>query len=122
MKPVDVNDVKANTYINSIKEINNKDYKFKIGDIVRISKYKDIFAKYYTPIGQKKFLWLKKLKILCPGHMLLMILLGKNLLEPFTKKNCKKTNQKEFSIEKVVKGKGDKLYAKWERYNNLFNS
>ena len=42
MKPVDVKD---NTYINTDKEINNKDPKFKVGDHVRISKYKNIFAK-----------------------------------------------------------------------------
>ena len=33
-----------------------------------------------------------------------------------------KTNQKEFRIEKVIKKKGDKLYVKWKRYNNSFNS
>ena len=33
-----------------------------------------------------------------------------------------KTNKKEFRIEKVIKRKGDKLHAKWKRYNNLFNS
>ena len=32
-----------------------------------------------------------------------------------------KTNQKEFKIEKVIKGKGDKLYAKWKGYDNSFN-
>ena len=42
MKPVNV---KSNTYINSSKEINDKDPKFKIGYTVRISKYKNIFAK-----------------------------------------------------------------------------
>ena len=46
IKPVDVN---SNTYINSSKEINNKDFKFKIGDVVRISKYKNISAKGYVP-------------------------------------------------------------------------
>ena len=46
MKPADVKD---NTYIDFEKEINNKDPKFKIGDHVRISKYKNIFAKEYTP-------------------------------------------------------------------------
>ena len=45
MKPVDV---KPNKHIDFSKEINNKDRKFKIGDIVRISKYKNIFAKGYT--------------------------------------------------------------------------
>ena len=46
MKPIDVKD---NTYINTSKEINNKDLKFKVGDRVRISKYKNIFAKGYMP-------------------------------------------------------------------------
>ena len=40
---------KTSTYIESSKKINNKDPKFKIGDIVRISKYKNIFAKGYVP-------------------------------------------------------------------------
>ena len=40
-------DVKLSTYIDSSKEINDKDPKFKIGDIARISKYKNIFAKGY---------------------------------------------------------------------------
>ena len=46
MKPVDV---KSNTNIDSSKEINDKDPKFKVDDIVRISKYQNIFEKGYTP-------------------------------------------------------------------------
>ena len=42
-------DVKDNTYINADKEINNKDPKFKVGDHVRISKYKNIFDERYMP-------------------------------------------------------------------------
>ena len=38
-------DVKTSTYIDSSKKINYQDPKFKIGDIVRISKYKKFFAK-----------------------------------------------------------------------------
>ena len=53
MRPVDV---KSNTYIDSSKEINDKDPKFKIGDIVGISKYKNIFAKAMFQIGLKKVL------------------------------------------------------------------
>ena len=45
MKPIEVKD---NTYIDSIKEANDKHPKFKVGDHVRISKYKNIFAKGYT--------------------------------------------------------------------------
>ena len=46
MKPVDVKD---NKYIDFKKEVNDEDPKFKVGDHVRISKYKNIFAKGYTP-------------------------------------------------------------------------
>ena len=42
-------DVKDNTYINTDKEVNDKDPKFKVGDHVRISKYKNLFAKRYAP-------------------------------------------------------------------------
>ena len=42
-------DVKSSTYIDSSKEINDEDPKFKMGDIVRISKYRNIFAKSYVP-------------------------------------------------------------------------
>ena len=38
------------------------------------------------------------------------------------KKELKKTNQKEFRIEKVIKKKGNKLYVKWKGYNNSFDS
>ena len=89
MKPVDVT---LSTYIEFSKEINNKDPKFKIGKIVRISKYKKIFT---LQICLKQFLRLKKLKTLCRGHMLLMILMEKKLLELFTKKNFKKQNSLE---------------------------
>ena len=46
----------------------------------------------------------------------------KKLMERFMEKNCKKTNQKEFRIEKRIKRKGDKLYVKWKGYDNSFNS
>ena len=45
MKPVDL---KSNTYIDCSKEINDKNLKFKFVDNVRISKYKNVFAKSYT--------------------------------------------------------------------------
>ena len=59
MKPIDVKD---NTYINSDKEVNDKDPKFKIGDHVRISKYKNIFAKGHTPNWSEAILVIKKVK------------------------------------------------------------
>ena len=66
IKPVHVKD---NTYIDLGKEVNNKDPKFKLGDYLRISKYKNIFAKDTCQIGLKKFLLLVKLKIQFHGHI-----------------------------------------------------
>ena len=61
----------------------------------------------------------KKLKIQFRGHMLLVILMMKNLSECFTKDFATtKKNQKEFSVEKVIKRKGAKLYVKWKKCNN----
>ena len=85
-------------------------------------KYKNIFAKNVLQTGLKKLLWLKKWKVLLHGHMLLLILMLKKLFEHFMKKNCKKKNKKEFRIEKIIKKKGDKLYVKWNGYDNSINS
>ena len=63
MKPVDV---KSNRHIDSSKEINNEKPKFKIGDIVRISKYKNIFAKGYTSNLSEEVLVVKKVKNTVP--------------------------------------------------------
>ena len=59
MKPIDV---KGNTYINTANEINNKYPKFKVGYRVRISKYKNIFAKGYTPDWSEEVFVIKKVK------------------------------------------------------------
>ena len=109
------------TYIDSIKEFNDKVSKFKVGDHVKISKYKNIFAKRYIPNWSKEIFVIKKLEIQFIGHMLLMISMMKKLLEHFMKKNYKK-NQQGFRTGKVIKIKGSKLYVKWKGYNNLFNS
>ena len=53
MKPVGVKD---NTYIDFKKEVNDRDHKFKVGDHVRISKYKIFLLKDTHQIGLKKFL------------------------------------------------------------------
>ena len=63
MKPIDVKD---NTYSNASKEINNKDPKFKVDDHVRISKYKNIFAKGYMPNWSEEVFVIKKVKNAIP--------------------------------------------------------
>ena len=94
MKPIDVKD---NTYINSNKEINYKDPKFKVGDYVRISKYKDIFAKGYTPNCSEE--------VIVPWTYVINDLNGEEITGTFYENELQKTNQKEFRIEKVIKRK-----------------
>ena len=55
-------DVKSNTYIDSVKGINNEDPKFEIGDIVRKLNYIKVFAEGYTPDWSQEVFMIKKFK------------------------------------------------------------
>ena len=70
MKPVDE---KSSTYIDSSKEIIDEDPKFKSDDTVRISKYKNIFAKGYVPNCSGEVFVIKKVKNIAPGTYILVI-------------------------------------------------
>ena len=109
MKPVDVKD---NTYIDFKKEINNKDPKFKIGDYVRISKYKNIFAKGYMPNWSEEIFMIKKVLNTVPWTYVINDLNGEKITGTYYEKELQKTNQQEFRIEKVLERKGHKLYVK----------
>ena len=93
-------DVKSSTCIECSKEIDDKDPIFIIGDNVRIPKYKNTFAKDYVSNWPEEVLLLQKLKKLCSGHMLLVVLKVKKLLEPFKKTNCKKKMEKSLELKK----------------------
>ena len=93
MRPVDI---KSNTYIEINKEIHDQNRKFKIVDNVRISKYKNFFAKVYTPSWSEEFLVI--IKVI--NTVSLMISMEKNLLEYFTKMNSKKQIRKNLELEK----------------------
>ena len=97
MKPVDV---KSNRYIDFSKEINNKNPISKIGDDVRISKYKNVFAKCYTPNWSEEVFVIKKVENTVPRTYDIMIIMGKKLLECFTKTNCKKQIKKSLELRK----------------------
>ena len=119
VKPVDVED---NTYIDLKKEVNDKDPKFKVGDYVRISKYKNIFAKGYTPNWSEEVFVIKKVKNTVPWTYVINDLNGEEIIGIFYEKELQKTNQKEFRIVKVIKRKDDKLYVKWKGYDSSFTS
>ena len=119
MKPIGV---KNNTYIIIGKEVNDKDSKFKVGDHLRILKYKNIFAKGYTPNCSGEFFVIKGTKNTVPWTYVINDLNGEEIIGTFYEKELQKTNQEEFRIEKVIKKKQNKLFVKWKGYYNSFNS
>ena len=109
MKPIDIGD---DSFAEYTEESNENDPKFKVGDHVWISKYKNIFGKGYTQNWSEEVFAVNKVQNTVPW-----VVKGS-----FCEKELQKTDQKEFRIEKVMKRKGNKLYVKWKGYNNSFNS
>ena len=89
-------DVKSSTYIDSSKEINDKDPKSKIGEIFRISKYKNIFVKGYTKNWSKEVFWLKN-SITVSWSYVISGLNSEEIVRTFSEKEWKK--QREFRTE-----------------------
>ena len=117
MKPADVGD---SSFAVCNEESNEKDPKFKVGDHVRISKFKNIFAKGYTPNWSEEIFVVKKIKNTVPWTYIINDLNGEEIVGSFYEKELQKTGQKEFRIKKATKG--NKLYVKWKGYNNSLNS
>ena len=118
MKPADV---KPLAYIDSSKEIYHQDPKFKIGNMVRLSKYKIIFAKGYVQNWSGEVFVTKKVKNTVPWTYVIGDLKGEEIVGTFYKNELQKTNQKNFRTEKIIKRKGNKLYVKWKGYNSSFD-
>ena len=100
--------------LNTLKNQIKKDPKFKISDHVRVSKYKKIFGKGYTPNSSGEISIINKIQNTVPWNYLINDLKGEEIKGSFYEKELQKTDQKEFRIEKVIKKKGNKLYVKWK--------
>ena len=100
MKPIDVID---NSYAECNKDFHQKDPKCKFGDHVRISKYKNIFAKGYAPNCSEEVFVVSKIKNTVPWINLIDDLSGEQITGSFYEKELQKTSQEEFRIEKVLK-------------------
>ena len=94
MKPVDV---KPNIYIDFNKENNKEGSKFKFGDHVITSKYKNIFTKRYVPNWSKKVFVIRKIKSTVRWTYFISDLKGEEILEYFMKNNCKTRSKRGYS-------------------------
>ena len=91
MKPVDVKD---NIYIDFKKEVSNKDPKFRVGVHVRISKYKNVFAKGSMSNWSEEVFVVWKIKNAVPWTYVINDLNGEEIIGTFYEKELQKTNQK----------------------------
>ena len=80
--------------MHSIQEFNDKDPKFKVGDHARISKYKNNFAKGYTPNWSGKVFVISKIKKTVPWTYVINDLNGKEIIGIFYEKELPRTNKK----------------------------
>ena len=115
MKPIDIT---SDSYPEYNEDSNVTKPKFKVGDHVRISKYKNIFAKGYTQNWSEEVFVVSKIKNTVPWTYVVSDLNGEEITGSFYEKELQKTSQEKFRIEKVLKRKGDKLHVKWNGYNN----
>ena len=95
MKPIDVT---SNSYAEYNIDSNAKKPKFEIGDHVRISKYKNIFAKGYDSNWSEEVFVINKIKNTVPWTFVINDLNGEQIVGAFYENDLQKTNQKEFRI------------------------
>ena len=119
IKPIDVTN---DSFAECNEESNKKSPTLKVGDHVRISKHKNIFAKGYVPNWSEEIFIVSKIKNKFPWTYAINDLNGEEITGSFYEKELQKSNQKEFRIETVFKRKVDKLCVKWKGYDNLFNN
>ena len=120
MKPIDVT---SDSYDQYNEDSNETKPKFKVGDHVRISKYKNIFAKGYTHNWSEEDFVVSKMNDTVLRTYVFSDLNGKPITGRFYEKVLQKTIQEKFSIEKIIKRKGVNCTSNEKNgCNNSFNS
>ena len=109
--------------LNAMRLLIKKDPKYKVGDHVRISKYKNVFAKGYAPNWSEEVFVAIEIKNTVPWTGVINDLNGEKITGSFFLwKIIAKKYSRKIRIEKVLKRKDDKLYIKWKGYDNRLNS
>ena len=111
MTPVDVT---SSTNIDFNKENNEEGPKFKVGEHVRMSKYKNIFAKVWNCSN-----WSEET---VPWTYVIIDFNDEEIVRTFYEIELQKTNQKQYGPETVRKRKDNKQHVKWKGCDNSFNS
>lgn len=126
-KPTDVNKHNESTVLTNIKDsqktIKVRKNKFNLGDYVRISKYKGIFQKGYTPNWSTEIFNVSKVNATNPITYEIIDQRKQPILGTFYEEELQKTKYPDiYLVEKVLKKKGNKLFVKWLGLSNSENS
>lgn len=128
VKPIEVNKTNMSVIAENIRKsfkhasIGRKP-KFKVGDFVRISKYKHQFEKGYTPNWSTEIFTIKKINLTIPVTYHLEDQRKQAILGTFYEQELQKCNYPGvYLIERVLKRKGSKIFVKWLGLNNEENS
>jgi hypothetical protein len=105
-----------------IEPAHNINFKFKVGDEVRITKKKTIFDKAYTPGWTEEVFTVSKVQYTDPPTYKITDQNGEEIQGTFYEQELQKTSQEIFRIEKVIRKRGNKLLVKWSGYPETFNS
>jgi len=96
--------------------------KFSVGDKVRISKYKHIFEKGYTPRWTEEIFSISQVQYTDPPTYKIADYNGEEIQGSFYEQELQKTTQEIYRIEKITRKRGKKLFVKWLGYPESFNS
>lgn len=125
MKPVNVTKKNESQLLKSVYNFIKLavERKYKVGDVVRISKAKHIFAKGYTPNWTTELFKIIKVRITNPPTYLLEDMNGRPISGTFYEQELQRTTQPDlYLVEKVLRRKGNKVYVKWLGLDKSHNS
>ncbi|XP_044599175.1 uncharacterized protein LOC123275250 [Cotesia glomerata] len=129
MKPIDVTKAQEWSLLENIympmksQSSKRKKNRFKVGDVVRISRYKHVFEKGYTPNWTTELFTVTKVRNTDPVTYELEDWIGIPIKGGFYNEELSKAKYSDiFLVEKVLKKRGNKLYVKWLGFDSKHNS
>lgn len=128
MKPNDVNEYNEHHLIKNVYNpippmTSTKKQKLKIGDLVRISKYKHVFEKGYTPNWTTEIFKVHKIQLTYPATCILVDLDGNEIKGSFYFEELRRAENTEiYLVEKIIRKKGEQMFVKWLGFDDTHNS
>lgn len=127
LKPVAVTKKNEKTLLKNvyrvIKVVDPRTPKFKIGDFVRISKYRELFSKGYTPNWSNEIFSIKKINFTNPTTYILEDQQKNEIQGGFYREELQKVKHQDvYLVEKILRRRGDKVLVKWMGMDKTHNS